>query len=202
MRAFSTLVAFAVGGLAFGDRLIDVPIGRTLPKDSVQISFLEATNESGSHDRLIAFSPLQGVEFAARQRMRPGESGHTTFDFAYNFVSPVSSVAPGISVGLLDALNETVDGRRPYIATTFRELLQVGEKGSNGEATIGFQFGHISSAFVGVSLPLSTNFRLLTEHNGNRLSAGFELEPTKGLKLRTVTQEGTLLFGLNYIHRF
>lgn len=202
MKIWGSLGCLAACGLAYGDRLIDIPIGRTISRDTVVLSLMEAGNEQGSRDRYLAFSPLQGIEIAARQRFRPNENGHTTFDLAYNLVNPVASVSPGISLGVLDAAGETVDGRRTYVAVTFRELLQVGEKGANGEATLGVQFGHLNTGFVGVSLPLWENFRLMTEHNGARISAGFEYEPTKGIKLRTVTQDGTLLFGLNLSRRF
>lgn len=202
MRAWGSVLVFGLCGIAFADRVIDVPTGRSISKGMLLISDLEATNERGSHDRYLAFSPLQGFEFGVRQRTRPNESGDATIDFAYNVVAPVSSVSPGISVGVLDALDNTVDGTRTYLALTFRELLEVGERGANGEVTMGVQFGHLNTGFVGVMLPLSENFRLLAEHNGNRISAGFELEPSKGVRARVVTQEGTLLFGLNFLHRF
>ena len=167
-----------------------------------QISDMEGANQSGTRDRYFAYAPLTGIEFGLRQRMRPGESGHTTFDFAYNLIAPVASLSPGISVGMLDGLNETPDGRRTYIAFTFRQLLDVGDKGANGEATMGVQFGHINSGFVGVSLPLSTNARFLVEHNGVRISTGFELAFARTARARVITQEGTLLLGLNLSHRF
>lgn len=202
MRGWGCVLAAGCCCLAFGDRVIDVPTGKSISKGIVILSAMEATNQKGSYDRYLAYSPLKGFEFAVRQRMRPNESGDTTLDFAYNIVTPVASVAPGISVGMLDALDETVDGRRTYLALTFRELLQVGDRGANGEVTMGVQFGHLNTGFVGVMLPLSDNFRLLTEHNGARISTGFEIEPAKGVKGRIVTQDGTLLFGLNLYRRF
>lgn len=167
-----------------------------------QFSDMEAANQNGARDRYIGFAPLLGFEVDLRQRIRPGESGHGTFDLAYNFVAPVASLAPGISVGMLDALNETLDGRRTYIAFTFRELLDVGDKGANGEVTMGIQFGSSNTGFVGASIPLSNNFRLLAEHNGFRISAGFELAIAKTIRARAISQNGTLLFGLNLSHRF
>lgn len=202
MRGWIAIVGIGVGAVAFGDRVIDVPIGRSLRMGTFQISDLEGMNQSGARDRYFAYAPLIGLEFAVRQRMRPGESGHTTVDFAYNFVAPVAGLSPGISVGVLDGLNETLDGRRAFIAVTFRELLDVGDKGANGEATLGLQFGSTNTAFVGVSLPLSNNLRFLAEHNGYRISTGFELAIDKSIKGRLFTQDGTLLLGLNLSHRF
>jgi len=202
MRGWGCVLSLGLCGFAFADKVIDVPTGRSLPKGTFQFYDMEATNQNGARDRYLAYAPIMGLEFGLRQRMRPNESGETTFDFAYNFLSPVSSVAPGISVGMLDVLDQTIDGQRTYLAITFRELLQVGERGANGEVTMGVQFGQLNTGFVGVSLPLSQNFRLLTEHNGNRISTGFELEMAKGIKARVVTQEGTLLMGLNLSRRF
>ena len=202
MRAWLSIGILGVGAFAFGDRLIDVPIGRSLAMGTFLISDAEGANQSSSRDRYIGYSPLTGVEFDFRQRVRPGESGHTTFDISYNIISPVADLSPGISVGMLDGLNETLDGRRTYIAFTFRQLLDVGEKGANGEVTMGVQFGHLNTGFVGVSLPLSGNARFLVEHNGVRISTGFELAIAKTVRTRVITQEGTLLLGLNLSHRF
>ena len=202
MRGWITIVGIGVGAVAFGDRVIDVPIGRSLRMGTFQISDMEGMNQSGSRDRYFAYSPLVGLEFAVRERMRPGELGRATLDFSYNFIAPVAALSPGISVGILDGLNETVDGRRSYVAFTFRELLDVGNKGANGEVTMGVQFGHLNTGFVGVSLPLSNNLRLLAEHNGVRISTGFELGIDKSIRARLITQDGTLLLGLNLSHRF
>jgi hypothetical protein len=169
---------------------------------TILYSDLEGANQGGSRDRYIAYSPLVGLEFGLRQRSRPTENGHFTVDAAYNLVAPVASLSPGISVGILDALNETQDGRRTYVAFTFRELLDVGDKGANGEATMGIQFGRINSGFVGVMLPFSPNFRFLVEHNGVRVSTGFELAIDKAFRGRVITQDGTLLLGLNLSRRF
>jgi hypothetical protein len=202
MRGWMSVIALVFGAFSFGDRVIDVPIGKSLAMGTVYFSDLEGMNQGGVHDRYFAFAPLIGLEFGVRQRVRPSESGHTTLDFAYNFVAPVASLSPGISVGMLDALNETIDGRRTYIALTFRELLDVGEKGANAETTIGVQFGQINSGFVGVTLPLSSNFKFLVEHNGARVSTGFELAIDKSVRARAITQDGLFLFGLNLSRRF
>jgi hypothetical protein len=202
MRGWIALLFFGFGGTAFADRVIDVPIGRSLAMGTFQLSDMEAMNQSGARDRYFAFAPFTGVELAYRERVRPSESGRGTFDFAYNLIAPVAALSPGISIGMLDALNETTDGRRTYFAITFRQLLDVGEKGANGEVTMGVQFGNINSGFVGASIPLSNNFRLLAEHNGARVSVGFELAVAKTLKARAFTQDGTLLMGLNLSHRF
>lgn len=202
MRGWSILFCLGLFSTAMADRLIDIPTGRALPKGMLQFSNLEAFNQNGSRDRYLAFAPLPSFEFAVRQRMRPGESGDATLDFAYNLLPPVASVTPGISVGVLDALDETLDGQRTYLAMTFRELLEVGERGAYGEVTLGVQFGSINTGFFGASLPMSQNFRLLAEHNGYRISAGFEYQIAQAIRVRAVTQEGTFLMGLNLSRRF
>jgi hypothetical protein len=202
MRGWMSIVLVGIGALAFGDRIIDVPIARSLKMGTFQISDLEGMNQSGTRDRYFAYAPLVGLEFGVRQRMRPNETGKTTFDFSYNLVAPVASLSPGISIGMLDGLNETLDGRRTYVAVTFRELLDVGDKGANGEATMGVQFGHLNTGFVGVTLPLSNNFKFMVEHNGARISTGFELSIDKAVRGRLITQDGTLLLGLNLSRRF
>lgn len=202
MRGRFSIVFAGVCAMSFGDRVIDVPVGRSLAMGTFLFSDLEGMNQGGSRDRYFAYAPLVGLEFGIRQRIRPFESGHTTFDFAYNFVAPVAGFSPGISVGVLDGLNETLDGRRTYLAVTFRELLDVGNKGANSELTMGVQFGQLNSGFVGVMLPLSNNFKFLVEHNGARISTGFEFAIDKSIRARAITQDGLFLLGLNLSRRF
>jgi hypothetical protein len=202
MRGWMSIVFAGVCAMSFGDRIIDVPVGRSLAMGTFQFSDLEGMNQGGSRDRYFAYAPLLGLEFGIRQRVRPLESGHATFDFAYNFVAPVAGFSPGISVGMLDSLNETLDGRRTYMAVTFRELLDVGSKGANGEVTMGVQFGHLNTGFVGATVPLSNNFKFLVEHNGARISTGFEIAFDKSIRARAITQDGLFLLGLNLSRRF
>lgn len=191
-----------LASVAFADRLVNVPTARPLGKNAIRFEYLGGLNNSGAEEQFVAFSVLNGFEFEARRRIRPQENGRTTFDLAYNVLGPVASTAPGISVGLLDGLGETLDGRRAFLALTFRELLDVGEVGENGDVTLGYQSGSLSGFFVGISLPFSGRTRMIVEHNGARLTSGFETNLIKGLDARLFVQDQLLLGGISFSRRF
>lgn len=190
------LGGFVVSACAHADRIINVPTARNLPLGTVKFEYLNLANGTPSTSRYLAFTPIKGVEFELHNHTGAGQNGNLTTNFGYNFIAPVSSVSPGISVGVMDALNETAFGSRGYFALSFRELLNVGETGAHGEVTLGIQFGRKNSGFVGASIPFSKSFRLLADHNGYVLAAGLELQVHDWIKLRALTQESALYFGL------
>lgn len=201
-RVWGLVFVGLLSGQAMADRLVNVPTARPLSKNAVRFEYLAGLNNTGAQEQFMAVSVLNGLEFELRRRIRPEENGRTTFDLGYNILSPVASTAPGISVGLLDGLDETVDGRRAFIALTFRELLEVGEVGENGDVTIGVQSGSMNSVFFGFSLPFSGRTRLIVEDNGARVTAGIETNFLKGLDAKLYVQDKLLLGGVSFSRRF
>lgn len=201
-KGLSLGVVLGFSAFSFADRIVNVPVARTIGYRAVRYESLYGVNEIGTREQFLAVSPIRFVEIEFRNRQRLGENGRLTFDVSRNLTPAISGTAPGLSVGILDALNETLDGRRGYIALTFKELLEVSDTGEPGEVTIGFQSGSKDSAFLGISLPLSARTRFLTEHNGFRLTAGLESEVLKGFRARTFVQDRTLLMGLSYSIKF
>jgi hypothetical protein len=201
-RIIGSFCALVVASVASADRLVNVPTARPLGKNAIRFEYLGGLNNSTAEEQFVAFSVLNGLEFEVRRRIRPEESGRSTFDLGYNILSPVASTAPGISVGVLDGLGETLDGRRAFIALTFRELLDVGEVSENGDVTLGYQTGSLSGLFVGISLPFSGRTRMIVEHNGARLTSGFETNLVKGLDARLFIQDQLLLGGIIFSRKF
>jgi hypothetical protein len=201
-RIIGSFCALVVAGVASADRLVNVPTARPLSKNAIRFEYLGGLNSSTAEEQFVAFSVLSGLEFEVRRRIRPDENGRSTFDLGYNLLSPVASTAPGISVGVLDGLGETLDGRRAFIALTFRELLDIGEVGENGDVTLGYQTGSLSGLFVGISLPFSGRTRMIVEHNGARLTSGFETNLLKGLDARLFIQDQLLLGGISFSRKF
>lgn len=194
--------SLCLSSIAFADRVITVPTGRNLPVGSVKFEYNSLANGASATNRFLAFTPIKGFELEIHNHNGVGNNGNVTADFAYNLIAPVSSVSPGISIGVMDAFGETTFGRRPYLAFSFRELLNVGDTGAHGEVSIGIQFGSINTGFVGANIPLSKRLRLLADHNGFVLSAGLELQVHDGIKLRALTQESALYFGVALSRRF
>ncbi len=201
-RVFGVLFVVSAAGSALADRLVNVPTARPLSKNALRFEYLAGLNNTSAEEEFLAFSVLNGLEFEVRRRLRPDESGNVTFDLGYNILSPVASTAPGISLGVLDGLGKTVDGRRAFLALTFRELLDIGEVGENGDFTLGYQTGSLSGFFVGISLPFSGRTRMIVEHNGARLTGGLETNLTKGLDAKVFVQDKLLLGGISFSRKF
>jgi hypothetical protein len=195
----------AIVGLStssFADRIVNVPIGRSLSFGSLRYEQIDGLNERGTREQFLAISPIKLFEIEFRNRYRTYEDSNFTFDIARNLAPAITSTSPGISIGVLDTLNQTSDGRRGFIALTFKELLEVSDEGEPGELTLGWQVGSKNSGFVGTTLSLSPRTRLFAEHNGFRLTAGFDSEIAKGVRARIMTQDNLLLGGISLVKKF
>lgn len=199
MKKFCPLIVVIVfSGQAEADRLFNVPVARTLPSKTLRYESLQALNNRFTRFNFFAFSPATGYEFELRER----EFGRSILDFQYNLVPPVQSISPGISIGVLDAANESPDRRRFYLVTTFRELLEVGDSGANGELTLGYGWGQNDGVLVGFSLPLSQRTSFIADHNAQVLSVGINTNLFPGFNARFFIQEQQALFGFRYQVRF
>jgi hypothetical protein len=130
-------------------------------------------------------------------------TAQTTFDLTYNYLSPLTNLTPGFSIGVQDVINKTAEGTRPFIAITFREGFQVVNGEFPADLTLGMSFVQKRLyPIVGASIPFSEGVRLMAEHDGFRISAGFELKPIKPLALRFIVRERSSLFGFTFQARF
>lgn len=202
MRTAILLCTIALSNFANADRILNLPIARTIGFRNVRYESFAYTNTVGNSDQFLAFSPIQNWEIEARQQRRPNFGSRETFDFQRNLLPAFVSTSPGISVGMLDTMNNTLEGRRGFVALTFKELLEVSEAGEPGEVTLGYQFGRRTSGFVGGTLAISSRTRLFFEHNGQALTVGADSEILPKLKVRMFTTENTLGFSINYTVRF
>ena len=125
------------------------------------------------------------------------EKKFTTVDLNFNINAPLAGFAPGVSFGVLDAADESPQGRRGYVAVSFQDSGN-GGFGSSGavETTIGAYVGHTSHAFVGASLPANEHFRFLAEHDGMRISAGAEYRTQAGPYFRLVFRANQTLLSV------
>lgn len=125
-----------------------------------------------------------------------GEDAVQTFDLGYNFVAPIPGFTPGISFGIQDVMNKTDDGRRPYMAVTFRPTFMTINGDFPADITLGAYIAANRSVFVSGSLPFSKEFRFLFEHNGFRLASGFEVRPMPEFAIRLLYRGNDVLGGV------
>lgn len=177
MRAPLVLtLTLGVAAISFADRVITVPMGRKVPFRSFKIDTFYELSRARSFDRWVGIGISPEFEVAYRGERINGGEVRDSLDIAYNYVTPLTNQAPGISVGVQDVANRTRDGRRFYLAVTWRTAADnIGMGNVPFDVTLGLSQGDRTLPFVGVSMPFTENFRGLAESNGNRIATGFEL---------------------------
>lgn len=202
LRPSLVLCVLALSLCVQADRLINMPTGTKILKKTIKFdTIFQQGDWSGKARHSIGFAILDSFDAElVYERFRPrAQAG--TFNFSYNYVVPVEDITPGISVGVMDAANRTRDGRMLYFAATFR-YSQLGDFNANtpAEATIGAGLGR--GLFLGAVLPMTDSFRLIAEHDGLKLQAGFEIRPVKDLYFRWVHAQDRSQMNLGFVQRF
>lgn len=197
-RALSLSLLLAAVVSAPAERLILIPTGKKLPMNEIRGEVMFG----GKPDFTQGFIGMGiGLQFDAEliyERFSPNPQ-IGSFNFSYNYITPVTDLSPGISVGVRDAMNRTADGRAFYIATTYR----VASDGNTpAEFTLGAGTQSLRGFFVGAMLPLSDRIRLLGEHDSFRWTAGVEVRPFRGVSLKALFRQDRTFVSVGYSVRF
>lgn len=202
MRFLAASGALLLAASAISDRLITIPIGRKLPTFETRFEFQSESGHARFTRYYLAAGLTKNIDAEFRLDKMVGQSSIGTLDLSYNFQPPITDLSPGLSLGVLDALNRTTRGREVYAAITFRQGLQVEAANLYADATIGVRLGRNQFPFLGVSLPFSERVRLLFEHDGYDLRGGLEFRPVKELGLRAIFEQGRTTLSAQVQHRF
>jgi hypothetical protein len=126
-----------------------------------------------------------------------------TFNASYLFSPAIVDTAPGLALGVQDAMDRTREGRMYYIALTYRLGLD-GDYNSKTplELTMGAGFGRRHGMFVGVQIPFRWSFRGFAEYDLRRFTSGLEYRPWHHLALRAMFRDNETLFGARVSYRF
>jgi hypothetical protein len=182
--------------------LITIPVAKGAEVGTIQTEWLRVP--SLRKDQFWASYMINpSLEFELNWERRPAGKTVGTFNLSYNFLTPLTDLTPGLSVGLLDALNQTERGRAAYLAVTYR-YGNLGDLNQNTptELTLGLASRRSGLFFVGVSLPFTSSVRLVTEHDSVNLTTGLEFHPLPGLSARAMIQEARFAWSLSYGLRF
>lgn len=203
MRFLSAVLLLLVAATVRADRLVTIPVGKKVLNRTFRIEGLFDPADWGRGRFSLAAGLTQNIDAEIYHDRLSSGRNFTSFDVAYNQSAPITDLTPGISVGLLDALNETELGRRLFGAITFRVGLQ-GDTVNDVplEVTIGAATNVRHPIFVGVLLPFSPSYRILAEHDGERITAGFEFRPGPGVVARALFRRDRTLVSLSLTHRF
>ncbi|AIE84288.1 hypothetical protein [Fimbriimonas ginsengisoli] len=202
MRRAFVLTLIASAAIGHADRLITIPTARKLPYRTVRYEFRGEPKQIGERENLIGLGIGTAFDMELRLDQEPGERAVDTFDFAYNYISAIPGLTPGLSLGVQDAVDRTADGRRFFGAATFREPFTTINGDVPADITLGVFAGRHWSPFVGVSIPFSKEFHLLVEHNGFRISSGIEYQVSSLLNLRAQVRDHQTLLSLQLTRRF
>lgn len=202
MKPVAASILLAFSATTWADRLITVPTGTKVFSGHLKLEGLRWQDDD-SERAWVTYGVNRSVEVGITYFRPSGETGKLSFDASYNIVSPILDTSPGISVGFLDGANVTPEGRAFYLATTFR-LGNDGEYNQDvpTELHFGFWTRRTGLMFVGASLPLSQQVRLVAEHDSKSLTAGVDLRPMKPLSIKLLAREGRPAFGLAWTQKF
>ncbi len=187
---------------AWADRLIDVPTARKLPFGVFRLEFADEVSVSRTQLGYADIGIGTSFEAGVRTEQLMGRAFAGTIDLTYNYISPISGISPGIAFGVQDALNATEDGRRFFFCVTYRDQADAIGGDYAAEVTLGAFLANRSSPYVGVTMPFSSNVRLLAEHDGIRISAGLEYRPIRSIGLRFLSRGRDVMGDLSWMGHF
>jgi hypothetical protein len=199
---FLSLVAFGVGATSHADRLIQVPTGRKLAYRTIRPEFMFEPHKDGTSEYYLGLGLTNSIEMEFRTQRFRNQNVKQAIDLSYNLVGPIPDLSPGVSIGVQDAMNATSDSRRVFVAVTVRQTLDGIGGDVYGDLTIGGYFGTRGGAFVGLSLPISQQFRFVIDHNGYRAAGGIEIAPVKGASIKFIARAEQTFLSCSYSTKF
>jgi hypothetical protein len=203
VRVFTLIALAAVAGPAAADRLITIPTGSKIPYRTLVGEYVFEKSRSRTVEAYLGLGIGKSFDMELRSERIDEEEQIGTFDIGYNYIAPIRGFGPGLSVGVQDVANRSRDGRRAYFAATFLEGTPSNQVGDTpASLTIGYMGGSINAAFVGVMMPFTDTLRLLAEHNGRRITAGFEFRPKPWAGIRLLFRDRDTLLGASVTTHF
>lgn len=203
MRIPALGVLALLPAICLADRVVTVPAGKKIQMGLARVEAMFELSGPKSSRWYLGAGLTEHLEIELQRDRLDQERTFDTFDVSWNQSAPIVDLAPGISFGVLDVLGKTPDGRRAFGAVTFRVGLE-GETVNDVplEVTIGAQTQRRHAIFVGAVVPFSSKFKLLAEHDGERITFGPEVRPSPVFALRLVIREGRPLGSVSLTKRF
>lgn len=196
MRFWASLLVIGVAAGALADRFILTPTGSRIRPGTVRAESLAIAGrptrswlEAGITTNLdLGISHIAGRD--------------PSLDLTWNYLLPITDIAPGLSFGLLDLADETPEGRAGYLAFT-NHFGNMGDLNSDipTEFTLGIWTRGKGQPFASVSFPFADQFRLIAETSGGEIRAGFDLRPIKALSVKVVWMDGRPSAGFRLTQR-
>ena len=196
------LVLMGLSAFSGADRLLTTPTGKKIPQNAAKLEFL-STPSRDTVFGWIGYGVTDSIELEVygesfdSDRITPG------VNLSYNYLTPITDLAPGISVGVMDIADQTVGRRTVYAAITYyfgnwNELNQ----DTPTVLTMGGWSRDGGGFFFNFSVPFTNAIRFIGEHDGGTLTAGLEYKPFEEASLKYVFREGSPSVGFSFQKRF
>jgi hypothetical protein len=203
VRCLISLITLCVALSTQADQLITVPNAHKIPEKSIRAEYLFAAGVDKDIRTFFGYGIDRSFEIDLTSRTFEHGGTKASFDLSYSITDPFVNYVPGLTVGIVDALNNTPEGRRFYVATSY-DIGQSGQHSGNTpmEVTIGAFGGSYSGPFVAITIPFSSSFKGLVEHDSQVIAAGVEIKPTSWSSVRWVFREQQVLWALGISAHF
>lgn len=168
---------------AYADRVIEIPTGRLLYPQSFKVE-LGLVHTDRSRERWqVNWRVSDYIELSAA---RSGFAGSTELaGVQVNLYPEIPNYTPGVSVGVVDLFDRSVNGRGYYLALSY-SVPTLGETPLDYDLRVhlGIGFKGMPPFFIGFEIPLTNHFFALAEHTGRDINAALVWQPVPQLQLR------------------
>jgi hypothetical protein len=188
---------------AFAERIVLAPGGLTLNPDTAQFEFVASQRGLSTNDSWVTVAlpnSLLGLELEVERQEQAGHPRHT-LSLAYSlFGNLFSDIAPAISVGVRDILDNGRDGRAFYAAATkkFDVSESIGKYLRNWQLDAGYGSSHIGGGYVGVSGKFAMGFTGTAEFAARRWNLSVKVPVIRNLNAEAMSLDGDIFYGANY----
>jgi hypothetical protein len=203
VRGLIIVALVGLAGLSFADRIILAPSALKVRNRHVRFEYDVELNRNRNARGYLAVGMTREIEAELILDRVESKPDLASLNLSYQYLPCIVDAAPGISIGVQDLMDRTIERRMAYVAFTYR----FGMDGPHNsftplELSLGFGVGRRNGVFVGVMVPFTWQFRLLADHNIRGVSAGLEYFPLHNASLRWIFREGQSQIGMRWTSRW
>jgi hypothetical protein len=161
-------------------------------------------SQPGSSYYFVGIGLTTFIDAEVESNQLRDEKNFTQLNLDFNLNAPIPGLAPGISFGVLDATDQSPQGRREYMAISVQDNGGGGIMSGNAavETTFGVSVGRTTHFFIGASLPVNDQFRFMVEDDGTEVNTGAEFKTGFGPYFRLVFREDHALLSVGSTTHF
>ncbi len=196
-------MAGALFGMAAGvhaDRIVLAPRGLVAPTGSINLELASMASDDHRNVGFIdlgPFRPDMGLELEA-EGVDIGHHGEGTFSLQYTLTgNAFSDIAPAVSVGVRDVLNQGLERRAFYVAATKTIGLSLAQEHvvRDMKVDLGYGSSRLDGVFAGLEARFTIGAAGRVEVVGRRINAELGIPAGRLLQLRVYSLSGRMFYG-------